>query len=597
MHLLAGAVVGLAVAMIPSLFLVLEHFEAIALPGCGLQSSCLRATQSAWGRVPLVGWPVVFVGFAYFSAALVGLWVVRSSPAPAFRHVVRAGGAVSLFYLAVMVLGGFLCSYCLAAHVGNLIFWIAIEASPAGKASPAKALLAVGGTFVFLLAVLAGAAWLGPETQLAASTAEIIAGSAARVAEPPVAQEGDAKPAIAEVRLRGFAGRYPLGPEKAAVRVVTFTDYECPVCAGVERQLRDARKEEKSLLVSVKHFPACEECNAHFSGKNLHPNACRAAAAAEAAGVLGGREAFQAVHEWLFDRRGRFSNLELEEKLNALGLDVDRCLSLMDDPKLQQRIRADIDEALLLGLQGTPLVFINGVELRGLGAESAVERAILDVAAANPPELTAEADTPPPAPERFRSVWRSSPVTALPPDPVARRQGAPDARIEAVLWGDYQDPQTVAVDVSIRKLISARGDAAYAFRHFPINEACNPYIKRTDNLMACRAARAAEAAGMLGGVDGFWSMHAWLMQNRLRLHKPALREVAQELGFEPDLFFETMKAPEVQSAIEEDAAAAVELNRTDPPWLYVNGRLVPRFLGDGEAILKSILEDAGGAVQ
>lgn len=595
--LFSVALAGLGLANVASLLLVLEQFEAIALPGCGLHSSCFRATQSVWGKVPLVGWSVAFVGFAYFFGALAGLIVVRQSLPPGFRQVVRGGAAVSMLYLGVMVFGGFFCSYCLAAHVGNLVFWIAIEASPVGKSNPAKAFLAAGGIFAFLLAVLAGAAWLRAESDLAASTAEIISESGNRVEAPPVQAERGADKSISDIRPRGFAGRYPRGPEKAAVRVVAFTDYQCPVCAGVEKQLRDARKQVESLSVSVKHFPACEECNVQFRGRNLHPNACRAAAVVEAAGALGGKDAFWAVHEWLFERGGSFSNDDLQEKLTSLGLDIDRFLSMMDDPTILRRIQADIDEALLLGVQGTPMVFINGVELRGLAAESAVERAILAVAAEAPPVRSAEADRPPAAPERFRLVWSEQPVTELPPDKVARRRGSPDARVQAVLWGDYQDPQTIAMDISIRRLVSARTDAAYSYRHFPINEACNPYIKRTDNLMACRAARAAEAAGTLGGDEGYWSMHEWLMENPLRMDSASLRAVIQDLGFDPDAFFKTMKEPGVQSAIEEDAAAAVELNRTDPPWLFVNGRHVPRFLGEGEAILKTILDEAGDSAR
>ncbi len=41
------------------------------LPGCGVGSGCDAVTNGPWGIVPGVGWPVSFVGVAWFSSLFV----------------------------------------------------------------------------------------------------------------------------------------------------------------------------------------------------------------------------------------------------------------------------------------------------------------------------------------------------------------------------------------------------------------------------------------------------------------------------------------------------------------------------------------------
>src|SRR5262245_15311747 len=62
---------ALLVSIAASLMLCLEHVWGLSLPGCGPGSPCATLARSVWGKVPLgssFGWPVSFLGLAYFCA-------------------------------------------------------------------------------------------------------------------------------------------------------------------------------------------------------------------------------------------------------------------------------------------------------------------------------------------------------------------------------------------------------------------------------------------------------------------------------------------------------------------------------------------------
>ncbi len=112
----------LTAALAASLLLVLQHFDAAALPGCGAESDCTAAAESAWGSLPVVDWPVSFLGFAYFQALWAAWWLGGGSLSRPLRWLVRLGAAGSLLFVAVMFRQGHLCPYCVAVHAGNLLF-------------------------------------------------------------------------------------------------------------------------------------------------------------------------------------------------------------------------------------------------------------------------------------------------------------------------------------------------------------------------------------------------------------------------------------------------------------------------------------------
>ncbi|MBU0637434.1 MAG: thioredoxin domain-containing protein [Planctomycetes bacterium] len=603
---------ALLVAAGTALVLALKNLDAVSLPGCGPGSACDQVAASAWSKIPVINWPVSFVGVAYFLALLTVWGGTRASTPPLLRLVVRCGVVASLGFTIIMLVEGHICQYCVAAHAGNLVFWLTLESVRSRMAAPASRTLGtVGLVFVLASFALGVAHWRQNqalaergERELSKSIGEIIAATSQKTAamvdpasvtttHPATTATNEASPDAVETTPQGFTGRYRWGPEQAPLRLVLFTDYQCVDCNRIEREIRLLLEERDDISVSLKHFPMCNDCNPRFAERNPHANACWAARAAEAAGILRGNDAFWEMHHWLFDRHGSFTRAQLLEGLRELGYDATEFTRVMTGPETLARVEADIQEALTLGLHFTPMIFINGVEFKGWYAKDAVVRAVQSVAATNPPPMTAAHDQPPTASEKYVADWREQRVRRLPADNRTWTRGATDAAVRIVVWGDYQEPFTAQADGIIRAFLEQRADASYAFRHYPVDQGCNPEVKSTMHPQACLAARAAEAAGALGGAEGYWRMHDWLMDHQDGLNAKTLREAVPQLGLEADVFFATLDDAAVATAIVEDVHAAKQLGLRSIPMVFVNEKWVPRWLREGDRVLERILEEAG----
>ena len=645
------SVAGLsATAAVLSAFLVLKHFGG-GVPGCGPASGCEALEKSPWGTLPGARWPVSFAGLAYFAAVLAG-WLAAGRQVPvAGRWVLRAGAAASLLFSAVMIAYGTFCPYCIGVHAANLLAVAVIEQGTrraARLSSPGEAVVSGAtlrwaawpalGAFLAVSLVLGMAEARFERKQAAVaesdrreSTDEILAQVQAqsqhqvqaqsRVQVQPQAQsQAEDQPqvrspdsgAVADgARATAFTGRYRLGPEECPIRVVALTDYQCADCQRVEREIEEMLSTRKDISFSVKQFPMCAEaapgvpCNRHVK-QTLHANACWAARVAEAAGILRGNEGFWQMHRWLFARRGGFTDAELKAGLAQMGYDHEAFLSVLGGADALQRVRADCEEGNALGLFFTPMVFINGVEFKGWQVPGALRRTIEEIAARNPPALRATADRPVPADTKSIQDWRDQPVRKMLPDTRTWSMGAPSADavpagtrfVDVVLFGDYQEPYTAAIDAAIRDRMKTKTNVRYTFRHYPIDPVSNPTIPpnvrpEAVHPLAGRAARAAEAAGSLGGDQAYWRMHDWLMRNVDSFGDESLRAAARRMGLDPDSLFVEMGRPEAAAAIVEDARAAQQLGLTGVPMVFVNGRWVWRTMREEKNVVLQIIDAAG----
>ena len=414
----------LVLCVVMSLVLVLDHLGGLSLPGCGEGSGCAEAAASVWGKIPYVNWPVSFLGFAYF-LGLLGVWLtLRRGVSAGVRYLVRFGVLISAAFIVIMIIERHVCQYCVAVHAGNLVFWILVERVVGTKGGSLRGLATVAAVFVVCSGVLGvtegrerEAAGVKAEEDLAASTEAIIAATSQRAVEPedvsePVVQVNEpvepAEPTEDAATSRGFTGRYRLGPERAAIRVVMISDYQCQVCRGIENDVIRLFRQRDDMSVSFKHFPMCSDCNRNVS-RRRHPNACWAARAAETAGLLKGNDGFWEMHLWLFEQRGSFTRESLPAQLREFGYDPAEFVRIMSGDQTLELVKADIEEVIGLGVWFTPTTFINGVELRGWEAPNAVARAIEQLAVTNPEPLTAAHDHPPAAREKLIGDWQAGP--------------------------------------------------------------------------------------------------------------------------------------------------------------------------------------------
>jgi predicted DsbA family dithiol-disulfide isomerase len=110
------------------------------------------------------------------------------------------------------------------------------------------------------------------------------------------------------------------------------------------------------------------------------------------------------------------------------------------------------------------------------------------------------------------------------------------------------------------------------------------------NPLGCRAARAAETAGILGGDEAYWKMQQWLLANRESFTDQSLRAAATAQGLDADRYFETLESTPVSAAIGREVAAAKALNVNQLPSVYINGRFLPRWKHSETDIIGKVIE-------
>jgi cyclophilin family peptidyl-prolyl cis-trans isomerase len=107
------------------------------------------------------------------------------------------------------------------------------------------------------------------------------------------------------------------------------------------------------VLVVYRHFPL----------NQIHPNAQKSAEASEVAGAQG---AFWSYHDLLYERQSEWSQLEPDQArqffidlASELELDVDKFTADLDGGVYADYVTAQEQEAIALGLPGTPSAIVN----------------------------------------------------------------------------------------------------------------------------------------------------------------------------------------------------------------------------------------------
>lgn len=575
--------------------LVYQHFTGISLPGCGPGSPCAQAAASVWGKVPALGWPTSFVGLAYFLGALAG-WVAGRGRLPIHLvWVVRLGAVASVFFLGVAIVEHLICVYCIVAQGGNLVFLGMVEVSRriVGRVTGGWQFPAGFATFICVGAILLSAGTQARQ-QAAVKAEEALSDSTARLTaqistdttsgtDSANATDGAQTPVV-------LAGRYRLGPELSPIRIVMFTDYQCPDCKLLEAQLFRLVDEKAPISVTIRHFPFSSDCNPH-SPRRMHANACWASRAAEAAGMIGGSEAFWRMHRWLFERGGSFTDEQLREGVRALGLGEPRAFEqIMTGAQTLARVKGDIDDAVRLGIYNTPFIFINGVELRGWTAPDALVRTVQAMMESLPPPGAGADDRPPDAAEKQVEDWRRNPVVAFPAGLLRHGKGPEESPVTIVMFGDYAEDFTGQADAVIRLFTSGTGPTVrYYFVPFPVDRSCNPAIPETKYPDACARALAAEAADMVGGPEAFWAMHDYLMSNQRTFTPEGARVAAMGAGVDAAQYDDAISQPFLGDPVASDCQAALNLGLTSIPMIFVNGKHLPRWRAGNENIIPRVI--------
>lgn len=153
------------------------------------------------------------------------------------------------------------------------------------------------------------------------------------------------------------------GPANALVTIVAWTDFECPFCsrhAPVLRALREHYRDQ--VRIAVRHFPL--------------PSHRHAVLAAEAAVEAGRQGHFAAFHDALFAYRGELSEAALLSVAAEVGMDVPRLRDALHRHVHREAVLADAASGAALGVDGTPMLFVNGQPISGAKPYEQMQRVI-----------------------------------------------------------------------------------------------------------------------------------------------------------------------------------------------------------------------------
>lgn len=146
------------------------------------------------------------------------------------------------------------------------------------------------------------------------------------------------------------------GPRKGAasapVQIIEFSDFQCPYCGvAAETVGKVVAKYGDQVSVVYRHFPL-----------PMHAQAERAAQASMCANDQGG---FWKFHDALFAERKAWTDDDFKSYAKKAGLDQKKLVDCLDKGTHVATVQADMEDGKMVGMNGTPGFYINGIVLTG----------------------------------------------------------------------------------------------------------------------------------------------------------------------------------------------------------------------------------------
>jgi len=326
------------VGLFDSLYL-LWTYTSPSRPMVCFGTGCDAVRASAYSHL----WGVPMPVFGVVGYVLVALLIIAESLVPAalaieVRYALAGGTAFGfLFSVYLEYLQGFVihayCTWCVTS----------------GLAMTALCALAVYN-------VVRPAPEADPPAQLAQVRSYFTVGVAALAIGVPaffqLAKHGEAPPPPPPPASETTADRlvrpdsHVAGNPSAAVTVVEFADFECPMCGSEEQVAREIRaKYAKQIRFVFRQFPLV----------HIHPFSERMAEASECAADQG--KFWEAVDK-IYSRQTDLSEEGLKRDAAEIGLDLTKFNQCMASGADKARVNRDHEDGKALGVNATPTFFI-----------------------------------------------------------------------------------------------------------------------------------------------------------------------------------------------------------------------------------------------
>jgi protein-disulfide isomerase len=374
---------------------------------------------------------------------------------------------------------------------------------------------------------------------------------------------------------------FSMGDPNAAVQIVEFTDYECPFCQRYALETMPAVLE--NLVESGRVFYAVKDLPLDA----IHPEARSASVAARCGGE---QDAYLAMHDAIFEAQeewrgaGAGADAMFAELAADLALDVDAFASCQADGQQAAKVQANVEEAMSLGVNGTPFFFIAGYGVSGAQPYEMFEAAV-ELAESGELATVIEMQARQAYDAAVAQMQAAQPVPPEPPALVdvpvegAYAIGDPDAPVTIVEYTDFQCPfcarHALETFAKIEENMVETGKVRYVFKDLPLTS-IHPQA-----MLAAEAARCAGAQEM--GQDGFAAMHTKLFEEQTAWSgqdnaSDLFAGYATEIGLDAAEMAACLENHDFAAAVEADMQEATSIGITGTPAFVINGHVVPGAL-------------------
>ena len=164
---------------------------------------------------------------------------------------------------------------------------------------------------------------------------------------------------------RNPSGSYSIGNPNAPIRIVEFSDLQCPYCSKAHNAMKEILKSDlkDQIYFEFRHFPL-----------SMHESAFDAAIAAHCAGK---QDKFWEALDVFFSQQSKLKTTQPKAMLTAaLTLDVAVLEACIKDPKSKSAIQIDQQIGIDIGINATPTFIINDRQESGIPTETSLRRLI-----------------------------------------------------------------------------------------------------------------------------------------------------------------------------------------------------------------------------
>lgn len=184
--------------------------------------------------------------------------------------------------------------------------------------------------------------------------------------------------------------------------------------------------------------------------------------------------------------------------------------------------------------------------------------------------------------DKLFKIWQLSEprqIARRSDDPVQNfADSAAGPLLDVVIFSDFECPSCQKFSEFFEQRVPPLFDGRIrlTFKHYPIDQSCNPRAGQTMHKYACYGVSLAEAARVLKGNDGFWKAHDFLYKNRNELAAGRIKpeQVAVLIGVAPGAFLEATQSSNINARVLEDIDQAKTCEIRGTPSIFIEGKLV-----------------------